>query len=95
LAFTKDEKTKIVAQYHAWLKKSQAVFVMEYNKMNQKPLDTMRAKIRESGGELHVIKNTLFQRSLEESHMTAPKGFMEKSNIAVFVFGDVAQMAKP
>jgi large subunit ribosomal protein L10 len=94
LAFTKDEKTKIVARYHEWLKKSQAVFVMEYNKMNQKPLDTMRAKIRESGGELHVIKNTLFQRSLEESHMSQPKGFTEKSNIAVFVFGDVAQMAK-
>lgn len=94
MAFTKDEKPKIVARYHDWMKKSQAVFVMEYSRMNQKPLDTMRAKIRDNGGELHVIKNTLFQLVLEESHIKQPKGFMEKSNIVVFGFGDVAQMAK-
>jgi large subunit ribosomal protein L10 len=94
LAFTKEEKIKIVAQYHEWLKKSQAVFVMEYTRMNQKPLDAMRAKIRDNGGQLHVIKNTLFQLALDESHMPQPKGFTEKSNIVVFAFGDVAQMAK-
>ena len=94
LAFTKEEKTKIVAQYTQWLKKSQAVFVMEYKNMNQKPLDAMRAKIRENGGELHVVKNTLFKLVLDETHATYPKDFMDKSNIVVFALHDAAGMAK-
>jgi large subunit ribosomal protein L10 len=94
LAFTKEEKDKIVAQYTQWLNNSQAVFVMQYNRMNQKPLDTMRAKIRENGGELHVIKNTLFKLVLDQAHATYPKDFMEKSNIVVFAHRDAAGMAK-
>ena len=94
MAFTKEEKTKIVAQYTQWLSKSQAVFVLEYNKMNQKPLDALRAKIRDNGGQLHVVKNTLFRLVLDETHTAYPKGFMEKSNIVVFALQDAAGMAK-
>ena len=94
MAFTKEEKTKIVAQYTQWVKKSQAVFVLEYNKMNQKPLDALRAKIRDNGGQLHVVKNTLFKLVLDETHTAYPKGFMEKSNIVVFALQDAAGMAK-
>jgi large subunit ribosomal protein L10 len=94
LAFTKEEKTKIVAQYTQWLNKSQAVFIMEYKNMNQKPLDAMRARIRENGGELHVVKNTLFKLVLDKAHATYPKDFMDKSNIVVFALHDAAGMAK-
>ncbi len=94
MAFTKEEKNQIVAQYNQWLTKSQAVFVLEYNKMNQKPLDVLRAKIRENGGELHVVKNTLFKLVLDEHKIASPKDFMEKSNIVVFALKDAAGMAK-
>ena len=94
MAFTKEEKTKIIAQYKQWLTKSQAVFILEYNKMNQKPLDTLRARIRENNGELHVVKNTLFKFVLDETHTAYPKDFWEKSNIIVFALQDVAGTAK-
>ena len=40
MAFTKDEKTKMMAQYQTWISKSSAVFLVEYNKMTQKEVDT-------------------------------------------------------
>ena len=60
MAFTKEEKNKMLEQYENWLAKSQAVFLLEYSKMNMKEIDGLRAKARDAGGEMHVVKNTLF-----------------------------------
>ena len=39
LAFTKEEKTKIMEQYEAWLTRSQAVYLLQYSKMSMKEVD--------------------------------------------------------
>ena len=65
MAFTKQEKSDILARYESWLKNSQAVFVLEYSKMTMKDVDTLRAKVRDAGGQLHVVKNTLMGLALK------------------------------
>jgi ribosomal protein L10 len=37
--------------YQAWLKKSQAMIMVEYSGLNMKGINAIRAKAREAGGE--------------------------------------------
>jgi len=93
LAFTKDEKTKIMGDYQDWLTKSQAVFLIEYSKMNMKEVDTIRAKAREVGAEMHVVKNTLFSIVLNELGY-AGLGELTNTTLVGFAFNDAPGLAK-
>jgi large subunit ribosomal protein L10 len=93
LAFTKEEKGAIISQYEKWLDKSQAVFVLEYKKMTQKEIDTLRAKVREVGGEFHVVKNTLMTVVLERRGVKGEQLF-DGSSVAGFAFSDAPAVAK-
>jgi len=92
LAFTKNEKNEMMARYSGWLEKSQAVFMLEYSKMDMKTIDGIRAKIREAGGEAHVVKNTLMTKVLEEEKYASVD--LNNTSLVGFVFGDVAAVAK-
>lgn len=94
LAFTKEHKAEIMARYENWISQSQAVYVLSFNKMNQKTVDALRAKIRDAGGEIHVVKNTLFKLVLDGKKLPSPKGFMERSNIVAFAHTDPPTLAK-
>ena len=59
MAFTKSEKQKMMEQYSQWLQKSQGVFMLEYSKMDMPTIDEIRAKAREAGGEVHVVKDKI------------------------------------
>lgn len=93
MAFTKEEKKKILEQYENWLSKSQAVFMVEYNRMGMKDVDGVRAKAREVGAELHVVKNTLFGLLLDQQNIDGKK-FLEKTTLVGFAFNDAAGLAK-
>ena len=93
MAFTKDEKTKMIEQYEDWLVRSRAVFMLEFNKMNMKEVDGFRAKAREAGAEMHVVKNTLFSLALDRIGAGA-KESLEKTTLVGFAFDDVPGLAK-
>lgn len=93
MAFTKDEKTKMMEQYESWLERSQAVFMLQYSKMNMKEVDTIRAKAREAGGEMHVVKNTIFSRVLDGMGWEG-KNFLDKTTLIGFAFNDAPALAK-
>lgn len=94
MAISKQRKEEMLAQYQDWLKRSQAVILVEYTGANMKELDAIRAKIRESGGEFHVIKNTLARRAFADLGATLPAGFLGQSTAASFAFTDPAATAK-
>jgi large subunit ribosomal protein L10 len=93
LAFTKDEKTKILEQYDAWLANSQAVYLLQYGKMGMKEVDAIRAKAREVGAEMHVVKNTLFDISLGKLGVDA-KDYLTQTSLVGFAFNDAPALAK-
>jgi large subunit ribosomal protein L10 len=93
LAFTKEEKTQMMAQYREWINKSQAVFMLEFSKMTQKEVDALRAKAREAGGEMHVVKNTLFTNVLQEMGLK-PGTLLEKTSLVGFAFKEPPALAK-
>lgn len=94
MAISKERKAEVISQYKGWLDKSQAIILVEYTGANMKNLDAIRAKIRESGGEFHILKNTLVKKALEESGMSVTESAFEKSTAAAFAFKDVAATAK-
>jgi large subunit ribosomal protein L10 len=94
LAVSKERKQEVLATYTEWLKKSQAVILVEYTGAKMKDLDGIRAKIRESGGEFHVLKNTLARRAFSANGMDLPGDFLVKSTAVSFAFTDPASTAK-
>jgi large subunit ribosomal protein L10 len=94
LAVSKEKKEATLENYAEWLKKSQAVILVEYTGAKMKDLDAMRAKIRESGGEFHVVKNTLARRAFADSGMNLPQDLLVKSTAVSFAFTDAASTAK-
>ena len=94
MAISKQRKEDVLTQYADWLKHSQAVILLEYTGAKMKDLDAIRTKVRDAGGEFHIVKNTLIKRALEASGVTVPAGLLEKSTAVSFAFSDVAATAK-
>ena len=94
MAVSKERKQEVLAAYEEWLKKSQAVILVEYTGAKMKDLDGIRAKVRESGGEFHIIKNTLARRAFAQSGMDLPDDYLVKSTAVSFAFNDPASTAK-
>jgi len=94
LAVSRERKEEVLALYADWMKKSQAVILVEYTGAKMKALDTIRSKVRESGGEFHVVKNTLARRMFAEHGMALPSDYLVKSTAVSFAFTDPASTAK-
>lgn len=94
MAFSKERKEEVLSQYVDWLKQSEAVVLVEYTGVKMKDLDNIRAKIREAGGEFHIVKNTLVRRAFADTGMEIPQDYLLKSTAISFAFSDPASTAK-
>lgn len=93
MAFSKQHKNKLVAQYADWVRQSQGFFVLSFTKMSMKDIDALRAKVREAGGEIHVVKNTLMKLALDEVGIAEQSAF-DGPSIAGFTTSDAPALAK-
>jgi large subunit ribosomal protein L10 len=94
LAISKQRKEEVLAEYADWLKRSQAVILVEYTGVKMKDLDNIRAKIRDVGGEFHVVKNTLVRRAFKDNGIDVRDEILVKSTAVSFAFTDPAATAK-
>ena len=94
MAKSKAQKEAMLTQYQEWVSKSQAVVLVEYSGLKMNNLDAIRAKVREAGGEFHIVKNTLAKLALEKSGFKVPADYAEKSTAIGFSFSDPAGFAK-
>ncbi len=94
MAISRQKKDQVLEQYQEWFDKSQALVLVEYTGVTVKQLDAIRAKVRESGGEMHIVKNTLMRKVLEGRDVQVPQGLLEKSTAITFAFSDAAGTAK-
>jgi large subunit ribosomal protein L10 len=94
LAKSKAQKETILAQYIEWVGKSQAVVLVEYSGLKMSNLDAIRVRVREAGGEFHIVKNTLAKLALEKAGFKVPADYAEKSTAIGFAFSDPAGFAK-
>jgi large subunit ribosomal protein L10 len=94
LAISKERKHELVTQYVDWLDRSQALIVTQYSGLTMKDIDNLRARIRESGGEFHIVKNTLGSVAFSSAGLELPEGLLDGSTAIIFAFRDAPDMAK-
>lgn len=94
------EKQKKVEELQDKISKSKCCVLTEYRGLNVESVNDLRKKIRETGGEYHVVKNTLTEIASKkiglnglESHLKGPTaiafGYENESVVArtLFDFG--------
>lgn len=94
MAVTKNRKNELVALYREWAINSQAVIVVEYSGLTMKNLDTLRSKVREAGGEFHVVKNTLGKLAFSAENFVNPEKLFQGSTAVAFAKTDPPALAK-
>jgi len=94
LAITKDRKNELIRQYGDWLKNSQLQVVLTYAGLSMKDVDALRSKLREVGGEFHVVKNTLVKLAFQQAELPLPEKFFEESTAIAFTTEDAQIFAK-
>ena len=94
MALSKEEKQTIVTEYEGWLKKSEAVFLTEYTGLTMPAFDELRKRIREAGGEFHVMKNTLGKLAFKSAGYDVPPEYLLGSTALGVAFSDAPGVAK-
>lgn len=88
------DKVQKVDKLVALLDASEAAVIVDYSGLSVSQMVALRAEIRKVGGDLHVVKNTLFRRALQgrdsealSEHVVGPVG-------VVFCAAEVGEPAK-
>lgn len=93
MAFTKKEKNEMVAQYTQLMNESQGVFMLEFNHMSVKEIETLRAKVRDAGGQMHVVKNTLMKLAMQQAGIEGEASLLGTTLVG-FARQDAPSLAK-
>jgi large subunit ribosomal protein L10 len=94
LAITKDRKVELIENYTRWMNQSRGVIVAEYLGLSMKELDDLRNKIREAGGEFHIVKNTLGKLAFDNAGLAYEENVFSGSTAFGFAFEDAPALAK-
>lgn len=94
MAITKERKNELVTQYVDWMNRSQAMIVTEYKGLTMKQIDDIRAKVRENGGEFHIVKNTLGEVAVKQAGFQHQDHLLEGTTAVTFAFRDAPALAK-
>lgn len=88
------EKAKVIEQATGWYQKSVGVIFTDYRGLKVKEMQQLRANLRAKGGELHVLKNTLFRiaAGADIEQMTAEHH--NGPTAVAFLFENEAECAK-
>ena len=94
MAVSKQRKDEILKNYKEWLNKSKAIILAEYTGLSVKDLDQLRQKMRDNGGEFHIVKNTLGKILVQEAGYPVDEKMFTGSTGIGFAFEDAPGLAK-
>jgi large subunit ribosomal protein L10 len=94
LAISKARKLALTAQYAEMLKGSQGIVLAAFSGSRVSELEALRRKVRENGGEFHVVKNRLMLLALKEAGIPVPPGGLQGTTALGFAGDDVPGVAK-
>jgi len=81
------EKARTIEQTKEWYSKASGVVFTDYRGLKVKELQALRADLRKKGGELHIVKNTLFRIAAGEDAAKFPADLHNGTTAFAFVFG--------
>jgi large subunit ribosomal protein L10 len=89
-----EQKKQIVADIKESLSRAQSVVVAEYRGLNVGEQTELRAKLRDAGAEMKVLKNTLVKRATDEHGITGLDSYLEGPTTWVFSIEDPVAASK-
>ena len=94
MAITKERKQAIVKHYRDLVGSSQGIVLASYSGLAVKDLERLRRKVRELGGEFHVVKNRLTRLTLKEAGLAVADEALEGSTAVGFALDEPLAVAK-
>ena len=94
MAISKQKKTELVAEYQALLERSRGMVLTSYSGLTMKDLEGLRRRLREVGGEFHIVKNSLLDRAAKQIGLNLPAEAMRGTTAIGFAGEDVPQVIK-
>jgi large subunit ribosomal protein L10 len=94
VALSKEKKQELVAQYESWIMDSRAIYLAEYFGLDMPAIDELRAKVREAGGEFHIMKNRLGKLAFKAAGVDIPEEYLTGSTAVGIAFEDAPGVAK-
>ncbi len=91
---TKQEKIKVVQELHEKFGRAGAVILTEYKGLDVAQLTTLRNRLRNSGAEYKVVKNTLARRASEGTAVHKIEGHFSGATGVVISYEDVVAPVK-
>lgn len=88
------EKSRTIEQAKEWYSKSSGVVFTDYKGLKVKELQELRATLRSKGGELHVLKNTLFRIAAGDDSAKMPAELHNGTTAFAFVYENEAEVSK-
>lgn len=88
------EKAKAIEQAKEWYQRSKGVVFTDYRGLKVKEMQALRSNLRAKGGELHVIKNTLFRIAAGADTDQLPAEFHNGPTAIAFFFENETECAK-
>ena len=88
------EKKSISADYISRLKSSPFFIVVDYRGLSVGQFSELRKRLAKAGGEMHVVKNTIFRISAKEAGLADLSGILAGQLAVVTGKKDIAAAAK-
>lgn len=89
-----DAKAHVIEETRERYSRSRGVLFAEYRGLKVKELQALRKQLGEKGGELHVVKNTLFKIAAGEDGKLVPDNLNSGPTAVAFVYENEADCAK-
>jgi large subunit ribosomal protein L10 len=88
------EKARTIETAKDWYSKSVGVVFTDYRGLKVKEIQQLRRDLRSKGGEIHVLKNTLFRIAAGDDVANMPDTLHNGTTAVTFVFENESQVAK-
>lgn len=94
MAISRERKEELVQEYRALLERSAGIIISTHSGLTVRDAEDLRQKIRQVGGEFHVVKNSLMKLAMEEASVPIPDGSLEGTTAVGFADEDIPGVAK-
>ncbi|HRI44765.1 MAG TPA: 50S ribosomal protein L10 [Fimbriimonadaceae bacterium] len=88
------EKAKNIEQARDWYQRSKGVIFTDYRGLKVKEMQQLRAELAKKGGEIHVIKNTLFRLAAGDEANVIDLEFHSGPTAVAFLFDNETECTK-
>jgi large subunit ribosomal protein L10 len=88
------QKAELIEKAKKWYGDSTGLIFTDYRGLDVPSLQTLRSSLRDTGGEFHVVKNTLLRQAVGKDVEQFPDEFHNGPTATLFIFKEEAACAK-